>query len=191
MSHNPIGVSKKGVKNASSPETYKEKYIPDLSGFISLCDANYAKVMKLLPGFEKQDQQVFGLANGESLLGLIEIEITERCKYTTTLNFKQHYPSKTPETFISAPQMQVRLYHDAMMAEVLSFQGINKIRASYVYPNEAMHQKDEKALCNQFLSEWLTYCLRFGYASEVKVVELLSAAKTCCTTPLEDRQLED
>ena len=191
MSQNPFGVSQKGVKNASSPETYREKYIPDLSGFISVCDANYAKLMKLLPCFEKQDQQGFGLAHGESLLGQIEIEITERCKYTTTLNLRQHFASQSPEAFVSAPQMQVRLYHDAMMAEVLSFQGINKIKATYSYPNEAMHQKDEKALCNQFLSDWLTYCLRFAYASEVNVFESLSGTSKPQVKPLKDSQLQD
>ena len=191
MSQNPIGVSQKGVKNASNPETYREKYIPDLSGFISVCDANYAKLMKLLPCFEKQDQQKFGLAHGESLLGQIEIEITERCKYTTTLNLKQYFATQSPEAFLSAPQMQVRLYHDAMMAEVLSFQGINKIKAAYIYPNETMHQKAEKALCNQFLSDWLNYCLRFAYASEVKVFEPLSEAAVLCVKPLEDSQLQD
>ena len=179
MPHNPLGVS--GIKNTSNPETYRVKYVPDLSGFISLCDANYARMMKLLPCFENQDKQIFGLANGENLLGLIAIEIIERCKYTTTVNLNQYFSSNIREVFVSAPHMQVRLYHDAMMAEVLSFQGISKIRANYAYPNKAMHQKDEKALCNQFLSEWLSYCLRYGYASEIKVEQLLPDTELTCS----------
>jgi uncharacterized protein len=142
------------------------KYVPDISGFISLCDSNYAKLMKLLPAFESKDRQCFGLARGDYELGVITIEVTERCKYTTTLKLRQGFSSA--RSLLNEPEMDVRLYHDATMAEVMSFQQMGKFRGSYDYPNEHMHQKDEKALCNQFLSDWLSYCLRYGYATETQ-----------------------
>ena len=142
------------------------KYVPDISGFISLCDSNYAKLMKLLPALESKDSQCFGLARGDHELGVIAIAVTERCKYTTTLKLRQGFYST--QSFVNEPEMDVRLYHDAAMAEVMSLQQIGKFRGSYDYPNDSMHQKDEKALCNQFLSDWLSYCLRYGYVTELQ-----------------------
>jgi uncharacterized protein len=140
-------------------------YVPDLSAFMSLCDANYVKFMKLLPRFnepnmDKSDTRVFGLSRNKHELGLIIMEIIERSRYTTTIAIQQGADvNLLPET-----RMQVRLYHDASMAEVLSYQGIGQLRANYVYPNKHMYQKDEKILCNEFLADWLSYCLKFGYS---------------------------
>lgn len=142
-------------------------YVPDLSAFMSLCDANYAKFMKLLPDFydgnqNKSDTRCFGLSRSEHALGFINIHIIERAKYTTTLNIEQG----ATEKLIPATSMQVRLYHDASMAEVMSYQGIDKLKANYSYPNKLMFQKDEKVLCNEFLADWLSYCLKFGHSFE-------------------------
>ena len=59
-------------------------------------------------------------------------------------------------------QFVVRLYHDAKMAEVVSFQGCAAFLPEYFYPNKNMLQPDEKKQRNIFLGEWLSYCLAFG-----------------------------
>ena len=38
----------------------------------------------------------------------------------------------------------MRLYHDAMVAEVCSSQQIFRFKARYDYPNKKLHQRDEK-----------------------------------------------
>jgi uncharacterized protein YqiB (DUF1249 family) len=58
------------------------------------------------------------------------------------------------------PLMEVRLYHDAKVAEVLSCQRISKLEPSYEYPNLKMHQRNEKQMVNIFLAEWLQFCLQ-------------------------------
>ncbi len=143
--------------------TFKRKYVPDISAFMSLCDANYAKLMQLLPHFEHSDERSFGLSRQQHELGKIHIHISERCKYTTTLFLRQQ--ADTP--FMSSTCMEVRIYHDAAMAEVLSFQGIGKLQGNYSYPNKQMLQQDEKVLCNEFLADWLSYCLKFGYSLDI------------------------
>lgn len=149
----------------SSTRFRTNTYVPDLSAFMSLCDANYAKFMKLLPVFYNDDGSTsylrsFGLSRSQHELGLISIQIMERAKYTTTLVLTQSAELEV----IPATTMQVRLYHDASMAEVLSYQGVEKLKANYAYPNKQMFQKDEKVLCNEFLADWLSYCLKFGYS---------------------------
>jgi uncharacterized protein YqiB (DUF1249 family) len=57
------------------------------------------------------------------------------------------------------PSMEIRLYHDAKVAEVLSSQRVSKLQASYSYPNVNMHLRNEKQMVNAFLAEWLHFCL--------------------------------
>ena len=116
----------------------------------------------MVPYFETEDLRVFGLSRKQHDLGKIRIEILERCRYTTSLRLVQEDVSLKASTC-----MDVRLYHDARMAEVLSFQGVGKLRASYQYPNDRMLQRDEKALCNEFLADWLSYCLKFGHSVDL------------------------
>jgi uncharacterized protein YqiB (DUF1249 family) len=56
------------------------------------------------------------------------------------------------------------MYHDARMAEVVEWEGQRGLKGRYEYPNEAMHQEDEKWQRNKFLGELLSYCLREGRA---------------------------
>jgi uncharacterized protein YqiB (DUF1249 family) len=59
--------------------------------------------------------------------------------------------------------MTVRVYHDAMMAEVISCYRDTQIAPVNDYPNRFMHHPDEKVQVNGFLADWLEYCLRFGH----------------------------
>ena len=47
-------------------------------------------------------------------------------------------------------------------AEVCSSQQIFRFKALYDYPNKKLHQRDEKHQINQFLADWLRYCLAHG-----------------------------
>ena len=60
------------------------------------------------------------------------------------------------------PQLTMRLYHDAKMAEVISCDKVRCIRPRYEKLNHTMYQTDEKSQWNKFLSEWLEYCLEYG-----------------------------
>ncbi|MDD0441623.1 DUF1249 domain-containing protein, partial [Shigella sonnei] len=39
---------------------------------------------------------------------------------------------------------------------------IFRFKARYDYPNKKLHQRDEKHQINQFLADWLRYCLAHG-----------------------------
>ncbi|MBT8146491.1 MAG: DUF1249 domain-containing protein, partial [Gammaproteobacteria bacterium] len=65
------------------------------------------------------------------------------------------------------PTMQVRVYHDACTAEVMSYQNHRNFQPHYSQPNPLMYQRDEKIQVNRFLGEWLTHCLRAGRSLKV------------------------
>ncbi|PCJ14628.1 MAG: hypothetical protein COB04_14785 [Gammaproteobacteria bacterium] len=150
----------------------RARHTPDLSGFIVRCEANYRLLLKLMPDIQDDDELDFGLAPLQQTFGYINISVTERCKYTTTITITQTnhaHSDLSPEdqdleseAWLQESTMSIRLYHDARMAEVLSFQKQGRIKPSYEYPNRKMFQRDEKAQLNQFLGEWLNYCLRVG-----------------------------
>ena len=58
--------------------------------------------------------------------------------------------------------LDVRLYHDADVAEVVAWQGHRRFRVRNEYPNPHMYHCDEKAQLNQFLGELLEFCLVQG-----------------------------
>ena len=66
---------------------------------------------------------------------------------------------------LPAPELTVRLYHDARTAEVTAYQGQDRFRGLYAYPNDQGRQPDEKAQLNRFLGEYLALCLAEGRES--------------------------
>lgn len=138
----------------------RERYRVDLLGLQAACAANYARLMRLLPSMRgAPDGRRVALSQGENLLGVLNLEILESCPYTTTLQVSQE--SSLPG--LPMPCLEVRVYHDARMAEVVASDRVRHVRSRYPYPNEAMHQPDEKAQLNLFLGEWLGHCLACGH----------------------------
>lgn len=139
----------------------KKNYTPNLSKLMSDCEINYHRLMRLLPEIDEQEEWCFGVDADSEQLRQVSIHVVERSKYTTTVAVAQE---SLLEDWVPKPTLTVRLYHDAQMAEVLSFQRNRYIRQNYHYPNEKMFQPDEKAQLNAFLGEWLEFCLRSGRA---------------------------
>lgn len=136
-------------------DVLRRAYIPNLADWQTVCSRNYLRLQRLLAGLGHADEiAVHDQGNGNFTLSLLE-----QTRYTTTLSMK-HERGVTPLT--PAPEMTVRMYHDAKMAEVLSSQQISHIKARYHYPNQHMHQQDEKHQVNHFLGEWLEFCLAHG-----------------------------
>jgi len=138
----------------------RERYRVDLIELQSACEANYARLMRLLPGMrnERQTRRVT-LSQGEHQLGVLHLEVLETCPYTTTLRARQEYSLP----WLPVPQLEIRVYHDARMAEVVCAENARRLRSRYPYPNAAMHQPDEKNQLNLFLGEWLSHCLACGH----------------------------
>ena len=141
----------------------RERYRVDLAGLQSTCEINYARLMQLLPNMRAgQSSRSIALRRGEHLLGVLRLEVLDLCPYTTTLKLQQQqlWP------WLPSPRVEVRVYHDARMAEVITADNVRRLRSLYPYPNEGMHQPDEKTQLNLFLGEWLDHCLACGHALE-------------------------
>ena len=137
----------------------KPRYKVNLPQQQALCDANYLRLCKLMPNLEGNDHWVF-IVGGETDSRRVSIQVEERAKYTTTVTVSQS-SSGSLERW-SAPELRVRLYHDARMAEVIAWARHHQLKVRYEYPNRFAYQCDEKAQFNLFLGEWLSHCLDQG-----------------------------
>ncbi|MDI6527280.1 DUF1249 domain-containing protein [Pseudomonas otitidis] len=145
----------------------RDRYRVDLAGLQAACEANYARLMRLLPQMrEAQASRRVALSQGEHLLGVLALDVVEACPYTTTLKVRQELPLP----WLPSPQLEVRVYHDARMAEVVAAENARRLRSFYPYPNVDMHQPDEKSQLNLFLGEWLSHCLVCGHEVEPVVL---------------------
>lgn len=132
---------------------HKKRYVPNVRTLHAMCDSNYVRLLKLLPDCDTENMQYeFGVRD----VLRYKIEIIECARYTTTVKMSQ-VSAGLPD-FVK-PNMHIRLYHDAKMAEVIQVQNVGQIKAKYEYPNAQMHQPNEKEAINLFLAEWLAFCL--------------------------------
>ena len=179
------------LKTKTVRQYQEDKFVPDLSGFISQCERNYILLQSIMKTKHNENCWQFNIVETHLRSHIIEIKLVERCPYTTIIKIKhiindkvsgsgatntqegktdsESRNKKNSPQLITEPEMSVRLYHDANMAEVLSCQSIAKIQPSYTYPNKKMHQKNEKEQWNKFLGEWLSHCIKSGYCSQTPI----------------------
>lgn len=144
----------------------KKRYVPDLSAQMACCEANYHKLMRLLPDFDSTDLRQFQISwqQHQAVVDIkIEIEIEERFAYTSTLRIEQ---CQQQGSWLAMPALRIRLYHDARLAEVVCSKQHRQLQGRYSYPNAQMRQPDEKAQLNRYLSEWLSQCLAHGHTQD-------------------------
>lgn len=123
------------------------------------CEANYWLLRKLMPALDERDSWQFAVEKARGCWEVC-IDITERMRYTTTVQVYRQ--DAEGSSWLRSPRLLVRLYHDALLAEVLACEGHRRLQVRYNYPNQKMYQADEKAQFNRFLGEWLRHCLANG-----------------------------
>lgn len=140
----------------------KPRYRVDLVGLQAVCESNYWRLLKLMPDTDSLTERSLLLDTGDGQPQRLSVRLLERCRYTTTVQLLHH----SGPGWLAPPSMEVRLYHDAAMAEVVAAYSRRQFRGVYPYPNEQMLQPDEKFQLNQFLGEWLSHCQRHGHSED-------------------------
>jgi len=123
--------------------------------FVSLMDMyedNFIKLRKLIPDIHLIESSSVSKSAGHLNLYM---KIVERSKYTTTLMLS--YCFSDDGTSRMEPNLKIRIYHDAGLAEVMSGKLHHGRLVLDNLPSDALRQKWQ---LNRFLSKWLKYCLR-------------------------------
>ncbi len=133
---------------------------------MALCEQNYHMMQRLVSDWQSLGY-VYRFETSPQLVYQIVVHSCSR--YTNEVEIRQ-LSNSIPAIF--QPVMSLRVYHDAMVCEVIKNKNIARIKGSYPYPNDKMHQKDEKTQNNQFLNDWLKFCLAHGMATPDAVTSL-------------------
>lgn len=134
----------------------QQRYVVDVAELHRLNELNYAALLHFVPNSDDMDAEV-KIQAGDGLVFVVTC--VSRSRYTSDIVIEQLKPSWAD--YLRA-KMTVRLYHDVRMAEVLTTQGVTRLKVHYHQPNRNMRHRDEKYQANQFLSDWLQLCRKQG-----------------------------
>ncbi|MBT8422227.1 MAG: DUF1249 domain-containing protein [Gammaproteobacteria bacterium] len=126
---------------------------------MALYEANYIKLFQLVPELDSRDGAHVSCVSGDSDLHL---QIEKRSKYTCELRLTYLFPED--DGVIADPDLVVRVYFDARMAEVTSW--INAERHELLRYLSRQLQR-ELGICwsrNIVFSKWLEYLHDKGHS---------------------------
>ena len=122
-----------------------------------LCASNYQKLFKLIPDLSSIEESAMGLAPQQSGL---HVTIIERSIYTITIRLSYCFENNSLQH--REPDMIVRIYLDAQLAEVLSDHVRERV-AQVFKPEASVAIMNYKWRLNYFLQKWLDLCLSKNY----------------------------
>jgi uncharacterized protein YqiB (DUF1249 family) len=89
------------------------------------------------------------------------LTITERSPYTSTLNLTYLLPGADGE--MQFPDLRVRVYHDAHLAEAQEWAGTHAQPVLKALRTHAERELDQRWARNVMLNKWLEYCVERGH----------------------------
>ena len=115
------------------------------AALMELYETNYIYLRRLVPQLDgERDAQVSSIDRGPDL----HLAVTERCAYTTSVLLTHRFPDVRGGEAV--PDLPVRIYHDARVAEVLM-------------ATQPLGMLARRWAANRFLNRWLLYCLGEGH----------------------------
>jgi uncharacterized protein YqiB (DUF1249 family) len=120
-------------------------------------ERNYERMRFLVPGLRGMSGRNVSRA---PTMPELHLEVLDQSAYTTTLVLT--YALEIDGSRLPEPEVQLRVYHDARMAEVLAVRepGPAGGAAWCSLRHSAMSRKWR---FNRFLGKWLAYCLQQGH----------------------------
>lgn len=157
-----------GLKAA---QARKEAFSTDLAGHIEACEKNYYRLVGMLPGLRDGTERWYFQAGDNAKIRVV-ITLISSAPYTSELEVSQKQDG------LALPDLKLRLYHDASVAEVIAFDGHRNWKSKYEYPNPQMYQPDEKLALNRFLEDWLVFCRKHGLVAQDICESVLDTQKS-------------
>lgn len=141
--------------------SYKPSVIPfpfpnTFAGLMELYETNYINIRKLCGNLDElNDYAVSSIQQGMDL----HLSVIEKNKYTITLYLTYRFAQVDEDQSKEYPAATIRVYYDAMQAEVLD--RISKVDKQGPNSSDNLYQKWHT---NRFLFKWLSFSLRQGHS---------------------------
>ena len=126
------------------------------AGLMEVYENNYIKLRKLCGNFDVLHE--YSYSRVSKALDL-HLQVVERTKYTITLNLAYRLTSSAECKSKELPNLLIRVYFDAMQAEVL--QTVVKRAPTNLTIESRLRNKWKD---NRFLYKWLSFCIGQGHA---------------------------
>jgi uncharacterized protein len=125
---------------------------------MSLYESNYIRLGWLIEDLSQVTEPVVSTVTGDCPLHL---KIEERSRYTTTLNLT--YMFQEDAKALADPDLQIRVYHDARLAEVQSSARSHRHSMLESLRSTITRGLGDRWRSNMMLNKWLDYCVERGH----------------------------
>ena len=153
-----------GVRNEALLLTSWRARPRGFAALMSLYESNYLRLTQLTgdPAL-LQGERTSRIAGGCDL----RLTVMEQCPYTTTLGLTHLFHDTTVvgpglQTFLTYPDVRIRVYTDARMAQAQHWPADQPEPCSS-QPLQAERELEQRWLHNNMLNKWLEYCLELGH----------------------------
>ena len=116
-------------------------------------ERNYIYLRELFPEIMELNSETLIYRDN---LKLVKIKCLEISRYTTLISLNLTF-TRSPQ--IPSVEMTIRLYHDAEVADVVTYQNISRLIAPY-FSTKKDTDKDHKRQANILLYELLSGCMK-------------------------------
>ena len=129
---------------------------------MTLYESNYIRLRRLVADLE--DLAGVGVSSPPSDCPL-RLSVEERGRYTTT--FTLTYLFEQDGGNVTAPDLSVRVYHDARLAEAMQSAPGHRHRVLNALRRQLTRELDDRWRRNTMLNKWLDYCVERGHRFDV------------------------
>lgn len=125
---------------------------------MSLYESNYIRLGWLIKDLASVSDSAVSTVEGDCPLHLT---VEDRSRYTTTLLLT--YVFDAEHALATDPDLQIRVYHDARLAEVQSCARWHRHSMLESIRSELARELGDRWLRNIMLNKWLDYCVERGH----------------------------
>ena len=125
---------------------------------MSLYESNYIRLGWLIEDLSVVDGPIVSSVAGDCPLHL---KVEDRGRYTTTLTLTYMFDGDAEP--LADPDLQIRVYHDARLAEVQSSARWHRHAMLESMRSSLARALGERWLRNIMLNKWLDYCVERGH----------------------------
>lgn len=125
---------------------------------MSLYESNYIRLASLVPGLHTIEGVHVSRVTGDCALHLA---VDERSRYTTTIRLTYVFDDAGQP--LADPDLQIRVYHDARLAEVQACARWHRHSLLEALRSQLALALGDRWLRNVMLNKWLDYCFERGH----------------------------
>ena len=125
---------------------------------MTLYESNFIRLGWLVPDLRRMKGCLRSEVAGEPAL---ELAVVEQCRYTTAMQMSYLFADGAAVT--REPGLEIRVYHDARLAEACGTGGTLAHPRLRRLAAEVAPSRGARWSCNMLLNKWLEYCVGSGH----------------------------